>query len=63
MFEWKEYSLYTIGYLKNHWTKHRLVCTHVDAFSKMILKIMGTLLTFSIIDLKKKIEDDSLRES
>ncbi len=24
------------GYLKNHWTKHRLVCIHFDAFSEQI---------------------------
>ncbi len=25
-----------ISYLKNHWTKHRHVCTHCDAFSPLI---------------------------
>ncbi len=25
-----------IGYLKNHWTKHRLVCTHFDSFFMLI---------------------------
>ncbi len=24
------------GYLKNHWTKHRHVCTHIDAFCMLI---------------------------
>ncbi len=24
------------GYLKNHWTKHMLVCTHFDAFCMLI---------------------------
>ncbi len=24
------------SYLKNHWTKHRLICTHFDAFSMLI---------------------------
>ncbi len=24
------------SYLKNHWTKHRLVCNHFDAFSMLI---------------------------
>ena len=28
-------------YLKNHCTKHRLVCTHFDAFS-MLIPNMGT---------------------
>ena len=27
---------YITGYLKNLWAKHRLVCTHSDAFSMMI---------------------------
>ncbi len=27
---------YTTGYLKNHWTKHRHVCTHFHAFSMTI---------------------------
>ncbi len=27
---------YITGYLKNYWTKHRLVCTHFDAFSMLI---------------------------
>ncbi len=26
----------TTGYLKNHWTKHRHVCIHFDAFSMLI---------------------------
>ncbi len=26
----------TTGYLKNHWTKRRHVCTHFDAFSMLI---------------------------
>ena len=26
----------TTSYLKNHWTKHRLVCTHFDAFFMLI---------------------------
>ena len=30
-------------YLKNHWTKHRLVCIHFDAFSMLILD-MDTLV-------------------
>ena len=36
MFQWKEDIFAyenTIGYLKNHWTKHRLVCIHFDALS------------------------------
>ncbi len=36
------------GYLKNHWTKHRLVCTHSDAFS-MLMPNMGTTLSNSEI--------------
>ena len=24
------------GYLKNYWTKHRLVCIHVDPFAMLI---------------------------
>ena len=37
IFHWKEDVLFMIiiGYLKNHWTKHRLVCTHFDAFSML----------------------------
>ncbi len=27
------------GYLKNHWTKHWLVCTHFDAFLMLNLKM------------------------
>ncbi len=27
------------GYLKNHWTKHRLVCIHCDAFFTLIPNI------------------------
>ena len=30
------------GYLKNHWNKHRLVCTHFDAFS-MLISNMGAI--------------------
>ncbi len=30
------------GYLKNHWTRHRLVCTHFDEFS-MLIPSMGTI--------------------
>ena len=36
----------TIDYLKNHWTKHRLVCKHSDAFSIPIPN-MGTILNNS----------------
>ncbi len=38
-FQWREgicvYENIT-GYLKNRWTKHRLVCTHFDAFFMLI---------------------------
>ena len=27
------------SYLKNHWTKYRLVCTHFNAFSMLILNM------------------------
>ncbi len=27
------------GYLKNHWTKHRHVCTHFAAFTMLILNM------------------------
>ncbi len=32
----------TTDYLKNHWTKHRHVCSHVDALS-MLIPNMGTI--------------------
>ena len=44
------------GYLKNHWTKHRLVCTHFNAFS-MLIPNMGIFFNnseFCEIVLKKK---------
>ncbi len=28
-------------YLKNHWTKHRLVCIHFDAFAMLILNLIS----------------------
>ncbi len=34
-----EYHTITIGYFKNHLTKHRLVCTHSHAFSMLIPNI------------------------
>ncbi len=37
-----------LGYFKNHWTKHRLVCTHFDAFS-MYISNMDTTVNFSEI--------------
>ncbi len=37
-----------IGYLKNHWTKHRHVCTHFDAFSMLIPNMYIIFYTFKI---------------
>ncbi len=39
------------GYLKNHWTKHGLVCTHFNAFC-MWIPNMSTIFYDS--ELKKK---------
>ncbi len=38
----------TTGYLKNHWTKHRLVCTHFDAFSMLIPNMGAKCNNFEI---------------
>ena len=38
----------TTGYLKNRWTKHRLVCIHFDLFHKLIPD-MDTILNISEI--------------
>ncbi len=38
----------TTGYLKNHWTKHRLVCTHFNAFSMLILNMDAKCNNFEI---------------
>ena len=38
------------GYLKNHWTKHRLVCTHFDAFF-ILIPNMGIICgNFEIVE-------------
>ncbi len=40
MFQRKDVLFINItAYLKNHWTKHRDVCTHFDAFSMLILNM------------------------
>ncbi len=41
-----------IGYLKNHWTKHRLVCTHSNAF---FMTIPNMFKTFNDSEFLKKI--------
>ncbi len=40
--------LNTTGFLKNHWTKHRLVCTHFDAFSMLIPNMHTIFINFEI---------------
>ncbi len=35
-----------LGYLKNHWTQHRLVCAHIDAFY-ILLPNIGIILNNS----------------
>ena len=35
------------GYLKNHWTKRGLACTHFDAFF-MLISYLGTLINNSL---------------
>ncbi len=45
IFQWKRRCLVyqnITGYLKNHWTKHRLVCTYFDAFSMLIPNMSTT---------------------
>ena len=42
----------TTRYLKNHYTKHRLVCTHFDAFS-MLMPDMEIIFNNSEIFKKK----------
>ncbi len=46
------------GYFKNHWTKHRHVCTHFDAFSMLMLN-MGTSINNSEIFEKKNLKNSS----
>ncbi len=38
IFHWKEqiFMKYITCYIKNHWTKYRLVCTNFDALSMLI---------------------------
>ena len=45
MFQWKDDLVHenTTGYLKNHWTKHRLVCTHFDDAFSMLIPNMDTV--------------------
>ncbi len=49
-------------YLKNHWTKHRLVCTHSDAFFMLIpnmyiiFKVYENSVNFMTIDTLVDIE-------
>ncbi len=47
------------GYLKNHLTKHRLVCTHFDAFSILILCSIFNNSIFLKIVWKKRYEVSS----
>ncbi len=46
---WLVYENIT-GYLKNHWTKHRLACTHSDQFSKAIPNMTPKLNNFEIFE-------------
>ncbi len=43
----------SICYLKNHWSKHRLVCTHFDAFfiliPNMAMKSINFVIFFKIL--------------
>ena len=40
------------GNLKNHWTKHRLVCTHLDAFFMLIPNMGIIFYNFDIFGKK-----------
>ncbi len=54
MFQWKELRYQkTTCYLKNRWTKDRLVYTHFDAFV-MLIPNMGTILYNSVKVSEKK---------
>ncbi len=45
------YNESTTGYLKNHWTNHRLVCTHYDAFSMLIPNMCTIVNKSEIFDI------------
>ena len=36
----------TTGYLKNHWTKHRLACIHFDAFFMLMASMITNIEQF-----------------
>ena len=44
-----------IGYLKNHWVKHMLICIHSDAF-EMLNSNMLTLFKTSSISKNKNVK-------
>ncbi len=54
MFQWKDDLVYenNTGILKNHWTKHRLVCAYLAAFFMLISnhdnKIISTVLKIAV---------------
>ncbi len=48
-------------YLKNHWTKHRLVCINFDVFSMLVLNVGIILYKFYFIFSKSG--DDCGRQS
>ncbi len=38
------------GYLKNHWTKHRLLCIHFDALRMLIPNMVAICNNFDVFD-------------
>ena len=53
------------GYLKNHWTKHSLICTHFDAFSMLILNMdikFKNSKIFEILNLTSRLRSTSVLE-